>query len=210
MKMAEARRARHRLIVRTALAAARDTSDLSLVAKTRDKAVDRAFPGAVRNRGAKLLRRKLPFGVILHEFTERAARLRVVGFHLPFSPLCRGEFESYSHIILCFPRRVNSGIFAKCGTRRRAETAAAFKSRAALLIFSGVYIIMNVTFAENGFGHFTENAYPGGARVRFPRGGPLFPFPFTVLSARQRRVRRRYFPHSAVYQTDRPPRAAER
>ena len=94
---------------------------------------------------------------------------------------------------------------------RYAETAAAaFKSRAALLIFSGVYIIMNVTFAENGFGHFTENAYPGGARVRFPRGGPLFPFPFTVLSARQRRVRRRYFPHSAVYQTDRPPRAAER
>ena len=69
---------------------------------------------------------------------------------------------------------------------------------------------MNVIFAENGFGRFTDKAYPGGARVRLPRGGPLFPFPFTVLSARQRRVRRRYFPHSAVYQTDRPPRAAER
>lgn len=73
---------------------------------------------------------------------------------------------------------------------------------------------MNVIFAENGFGRFTENAYPGGAvraaRARFSRGGPLFPFPFTVLSARQRRMRRRYSPHSAVYQTDRPPRAAER
>lgn len=34
---------------------------------------------------------------------------------------------------------------------------------------------MNVTFAENGFGHFTENAYPGGARVRFPRGRSAFP-----------------------------------
>ena len=67
---------------------------------------------------------------------------------------------------------------------RYAETAAAFKSRAALLIFSGVYIIMNVTFAENGFGHFTENAYPGGARVRFPRGGPLFPFPFGTAAPR--------------------------
>ena len=38
---------------------------------------------------------------------------------------------------------------------------------------------MNVIFAENGFGRFTDKAYPGddvrGARVRFPRGGPLFP-----------------------------------
>ena len=38
---------------------------------------------------------------------------------------------------------------------------------------------MNVTFAENGFGHFTDKAYPGddvrGVRVRFSPGRSAFP-----------------------------------